>query len=152
MWDPKLLEFLSLQRLCILATHLDDDIWASNVFYGIDEKYTLYFISNEKTEHSRHILQNPTIAFSIARYNLGNHMNRKAVQWIWVCKKATEPEQITTGVMLHNTHYPEFSDRIDVNWILSKENTSHVRTIQPTRIKFWNDELYGLNGTEEFLF
>ncbi len=152
MWSPDLFSFLSSQRLCVVATHAWDEIRTSNVFYGIDESYTFYFISNEETKHSKHILQNPSVAFSIARYDPTNHMDRKSVQCSWSCKKATTLDQITTWVTLHNTHYPEFAERITVDWALSEENKSHVWTITPTYIKFWNDELYWINGTEEFTF
>lgn len=152
MWSFDLFSFLSSQRLCVLATHNEKNIWTSNVFYGIDEEYVIYFISSEETIHSKHILENPLVAFSIAWYNQHNHVDRKAVQWIGMCKKAEDLVSITTWVTLHNTHYPEFAERITPEWIQSNGNTSHVRTVIPTFMKFWNDELYGINGTKEFMF
>ena len=147
----KLLQFLKSQRLIVIASK-GDDIWISNIYYGIDDNFKFYYISSEVAKHSKHILNSPKVAFSVAWYNNNNHEDRKAIQGKGKCKIAENDEEINKGVELHNKNFPEFAKRITVDWVKSKENNSHVWIIEPEFIKFWNDELYGDDEIEEFRF
>jgi uncharacterized protein YhbP (UPF0306 family) len=141
--------FLQSQKLLTLATSAEDP-WVSTMYYGADDLGALYFISSTKAEHSEHIIQNPSVAFSVAWFNPANHADRKAVQGRGMCTIANIDEQIATGVRLHNANFPEFSNRITVEYVKDTTNPAAVWLIEPVYIKFWNDELYGLNGTKEF--
>ncbi|OGH64519.1 MAG: hypothetical protein A2821_04695 [Candidatus Magasanikbacteria bacterium RIFCSPHIGHO2_01_FULL_41_23] len=147
----KLLAFLESQRLLVIAS-ADNEPWIANVFYGIDANFKLYFISNQETKHSQQILESPMIAFSVAWYNPSNHKDRKAVQGKGLCRIAKNNEEIETGIRLHNTNFPEFADRITVEWAKNASNLSKVWVVEPTYMKFWNDGLYGDDETKEFIF
>lgn len=147
-----LLQFLKSQKLLVLATKDGDGLWVANVYYGIGDDFKIYFVSRENTKHSSHILNDPQIAFSIAWFDNGNHKNRKAVQGLGVCRPANTEEEIVRGVKLHNENFPEFAERITVGWIRDKEVGSDVWTIEPSYMKYWDDELYGNDGTQEFTF
>lgn len=147
----KLLSFLKSQKLLIIAT-AGNEPWVTNVFYGIDSDFKLYFISSQETKHSQQILEKPTIAFSVAWYHPNNHKDRKAIQGKGMCRIAKNDEEIEKGILLHNTNFPEFADRITVEWAKNASNVYKVWVIEPTYIKFWNDELYGDDETEEFTF
>ncbi len=144
-----LLKFLESQRLLVLAS-ADTEPWISNIFYGIDKDFKLYFISNVEAKHSEQILKNPQVAFSVAWYNPKNHKDRKAVQAKGICRIAKNDQEIERGVNLHNKNFPEFLEKINVEWARQENNSSKVWVIEPTYIKFWNDELYGKDGIEEF--
>lgn len=146
---PELKTFLDSQRLLVIAS-FDKEPWITNVFYGADENGKLYFVSNEKTRHSQHILNNPNIVFSIAWFNENDHMDRKAIQGKGTCTVATKQEEIEKGIRLHNTNFPQFAKSITVNYIMSEENTVRVWIVTPTYIKHWDDKLYGIDGTKEF--
>lgn len=57
---------LAAQRTMTLATSLDGMPWAATVFYASDEAFNLYFVSDPRTRHARHILANPQVALSIS--------------------------------------------------------------------------------------
>ena len=144
----ELLKFLKSQKLIIIASQGDTDIGISNIYYGIDEDFKIYFISPKDTEHSKHILKNSKITFSIAWYNPENHKDRKAIQAKGNCIIATLENDKFKGVKLHNLNFPEFKERITEEWILDDSIDAEVWVIEPTSMKFWNDELFGLNGNE----
>jgi len=146
-----LLEFLKSQRLIVLASGSETP-WVSNIFYGIDNNFKIYFISGEETKHGQQILENSRIAFSIAWFNVKNHEDRKAVQGTGICRIADGDEEINKGVELHNLHFPEFAEQITVDWIKNDKNKFHVWVVEPDYMKYWNDELYGDEETEEFSF
>jgi uncharacterized protein YhbP (UPF0306 family) len=147
----KLLDFLQSQKLLIIAT-ASMEPWICNVFYGIDDKFKFYFISGKETKHSRHILNNSIIAFSVAWYNPNDHTDRKAVQGKGLCRPAKNDQEIEKGVQLHNKNFPEFAGRITADWIKDTSHDSQVWVVEPRYIKFWNDELYGDEETKEFTF
>ena len=151
MEKDKLLTFLESHKLLALASY-DQEIWITNIFYGIDKDFKIYFISNEETKHSKQIMKNKEVAFSVAWFNEKDHKDRKGVQGQGTCRIATTDEEITKGVQIHNDRYPEFAERIVVKWVKSKLNKSHVYVIEPSYIKYWDDKLYGKEEWEKFKF
>jgi len=146
-----LAQFLQSQRLLVLATQ-GDPVWVTNLLYCFGKDMKLYFISGIDTEHSQHIMARPSVAFSTAWYNKNDHTDRKAVQGKGTCRMAVLDEEINEGVTLHNKNYPEFAERLTVDYIKSADNSSEVWVVEPYYIKHWDDELYGSNGTKEFTF
>lgn len=146
----KPLKFIKDQKLIVIASRDEKDVWVANVYFGVDEKATIYFISPEDNKHSKMILKNPNVAFSIAWFDPNNHMNRKAVQGLGVCRPAENEDEIETGVQLHNQNFPEFKKRITVEWIHNNEWGSKVWVLKPSYMKYWDDEIYGDDETEEF--
>jgi len=147
----KLSQFLKSQKLLVLASQ-DKDIWVANIFYGIADDFKFYFISNEETKHSRQIIKNSSVAFSVAWFNDADHSDRKGVQGQGKCRTAENDEEIKKGIELHNQNFPEFAERITPEWIKSLKNKSRVWVIKPTYIKYWDDGLYGQDEFEEFNF
>jgi uncharacterized protein YhbP (UPF0306 family) len=147
-----LLKFLQSQKALAVAATSNKDLWIANVFMGVNDEMTIYFISPEDTKHSQYILANPKVAFSTAWFNPQNHKDRKGIQGQGVCTLATTSEDVAEGVRLHNQNYPEFKKRITVDWVKTNEYKSRVWIIKPTLIKFWNDELYSSAESKEFTF
>lgn len=145
-----LLDFLKSQGLLVIASHDSGDIWIANVYYGIDDDFKIYFVSPEDAKHSQQILKNPKVAFSVAWFDPSNHKNRKAVQGLGICRPAKNDGEIEIGVQLHNRNFPEFKERITIDWVHTNEFKSRVWVIDPTYIKHWNDELYGEGEIKEF--
>lgn len=141
-------EFLASQRLPVIASS-GEDLWAFNVFYGMGKDFRLYFVSSTETKHARQIMRNPRVAFSIAWFNPNDHSDRKAVQGQGVCRIAETDDEIEEGVALHNKYYPEFREEITPDWVKRADNDFRVWVIEPT-LKYWDDELFGEEGTREF--
>lgn len=134
----------------VLASHDAKDIWVANVYIGTDATGAIYFISPTTNRHSQMILKNPQVAFSVAWFDVANHKNRKAVQGLGMCRLAETEDEIATGVRLHNQNFPEFKERITVEWIYTNEWDSKVWVLEPTYLKYWDDELYGDDESQEF--
>jgi len=146
----QVLKFIESQKLMVIASHDEKEIWVANVYIGTDEKGHIYFISPENNRHSQMILKSPEIAFSIAWFDPTNHKNRKAVQGLGSCRPAENEDEIKTGVKLHNQNFPEFKERITVDWIHNNQWGSRVWVLKPAFLKYWDDELYGDDETREF--
>ncbi|MBI2633461.1 MAG: pyridoxamine 5'-phosphate oxidase family protein [Parcubacteria group bacterium] len=148
----ELFKFIKNQELMVIASRDEKDIWVANVYFSVDEKLTIYFISPKDTKHSQMILKNPDITFSIAWFDPSNHKNRKAVQGLGVCRSAKNLVATTTGIKLLYKKFPDLRDTLTVKWIMKNVWGAKVWVLEPTYIKYWDDELYGDNETEEFTF
>lgn len=146
-------EFLTTQQLLTLAT-VDEHgkPWTANVFYGVDDQFRLFFISARNAAHSTHLEAQPVCSFTAAWFDPNDHTNRKAVQGTGECRIAEMAEDIQLGVRIHNTRFPEFAERITVEYINDHTNPAAVYILTPHRIKHWDDQEYGMNGTKEFTF
>jgi len=147
--NPHILPFLKSQKLMALACADGDDLWIANVYVGVDDDGSIYFVSPEDTTHSQMILKNPRVAFSFAWFDPGDHRNRKAIQGKGTCRIASK-EETNAGVHLHNQNFPEFKERITVEWIATNEFTSRVWILEPEYVKYWDDELFGEDETVEW--
>lgn len=136
----------------VIASQSKKEVWIANVYIGTDEKANIYFVSPMGNKHSRMILKNPNVAFSIAWFDPMNHKNRKAIQGLGTCRLAKNEDEIITGVKLHNQNFPEFKERITVEWIHSNKWNSKVWVLKPTYVKYWDDELYKGRESKEFNF
>jgi len=134
----------------VIASSSDKDVWVANVYIGVDEKGLIYFISPQDNKHSKMILKNPKVAFSIAWFDPKNHKNRKAVQGLGTCRPVEKEKEIAAGVMLHNQNFPEFKERITIKWIYNNKWGAKVWILKPNYMKYWDDEIYGSNESEEF--
>ncbi len=143
--------FLQKQRILQIAPHAGDP-WIANVFMGCQSPEKIYFIGSPKTLYGEKLLEDPKLAFATAWCDNNNHLDRKGVQGVGEAVLSQDEEDIAMGVKLHNQNYPEFAERITVDWVHTNERGSGVWIIRPTFIKFWNDELYGLDGSKEFKF
>lgn len=151
-YKKQLFEFLQSQKVLIIASSNDEDVWISNVYYGIDENFNFYFSSGKNSYHSKQILNNSKVSFSVVWYDESDFKNRKAVQGKGTCTLATELDTITNGVKIHNENFPEFKERVTIENISNVDFPSKIWKIEIKYIKFWNDELFGENGTKEFKF
>lgn len=146
----KPLKFIKHQKLMVIASCNKDDIWIANVYFGVDERATLYFISSKDTKHSQMILKNPKIAFSIAWFDPGNHKNRKAIQGIGVCRPAKNPTEIARGTKLLYDKFPDLRDMLTFKWIMENAWDSKIWVLKPNYMKYRDDELYGDDESKEF--
>jgi uncharacterized protein YhbP (UPF0306 family) len=147
----ELTQFLRKQTVIQIAPH-GGEPWIANVLMACESPEKLIFVGSQKTKYGQMLLANSALAFATAWHASDNHLDRKGVQGVGTATVATDRSDIEQGVRLHNEAYPEFSKRITADWIETNDVESRVWLITPRYIKFWNDELYGENGTKEFSF
>ena len=146
----ELTKFLQNQKILQIAPHAGDP-WIANVFMGCESPEKIYFIGSKNTLYGKKLLEDPRLAFATAWHAEGNHLDRKGIQGVGEALLTNDDDDIATGVRLHNQNYPEFAERITIDWIHTNEKGSGVWVIKSSFIKFWNDE-YGVDESREFSF
>lgn len=146
----KPLKFIKNQKLMVIASHDTKDVWVANVYFSADEKGNIYFISSKDAKHSQMILKNSNVAFSTAWFDPTNNKNRKGIQGTGVCRVAENLSEITTGIKLLYENFPDLRDILTVDWILTNAWSSKVWVLKPSYMKYWDDEVYGDDESEEF--
>ncbi len=129
--------YLDLSTMMVLATK--DNQWnpyISNVYFGYNyENYTCYFISRATREHSKHILENNCVAWSIIDTNKysSEDKDKKALQFQW------------KAVMLEwenaEKKYQQFYEKRI--WFPKFPDSHYVFECRPAQVKIWDEELYG---------
>lgn len=146
-----LINYILNQDSIVISTVENDESWTTNLFYWY-EKDRIYFISGITEKHSQHILINPNISFANSWYNKNDFSDRKWIQWTWKCYLAEKSEDIKKWVELHNKSFPQFKERITLEYILDENNPARVWYIDIDYVKYWDDKLYWNCGTKDFYF
>ncbi len=147
----KLLHFIKNQKIVSIASHNDKDIWVVNVYYSSDNKGKIYFVSSTDSKHGQMILKNPSVAFSIAWADPKNNKNRKGVQGQGESRPANLLET-AEGIKLMYKNFPDLHDILTIEWITTNAWSTKVWIIEPSYMKYFDDEIYGDDESEEFNF
>ncbi|PJA14476.1 hypothetical protein CO112_00280 [Candidatus Dojkabacteria bacterium CG_4_9_14_3_um_filter_150_Dojkabacteria_WS6_41_13] len=149
--DKTLLEFLRGQKVISVATtNSDGTSWIFNAFYSVTKKGELFFISDPKARHSNNIADNPKVSFSVYWIDEKDMWNRKAIQGEGECHIVSNPIAIGALVVNHFKFFPTWKKWMTKKDMVQKLLETRSYLITPTFMKFWNDELYGEDGTKEF--
>lgn len=143
--------FLRQQTILQIAPK-GDAPWIANVLMVCERPETLYFVGSEHTLYGQRLKAFATTAFATAWHAAENFADRKGVQGVGNARVVTAPEEIEHAVILHNEWYPQFIDQITPAWVQNNTDGVHVWAIDADFIKFWNDALYGPEGSTTFTF
>src|SRR5438270_5441811 len=102
------LEYLSAQSTLTLATASATGTPHAATFLYVNEGPSLYFWSKSATESSRHIEQNPLVAFTIDEYT-DDLSQTRGVQGIGECSVLLSGEQIARVADLFGQKFPSLS-------------------------------------------
>jgi uncharacterized protein YhbP (UPF0306 family) len=102
------LEYLSAQNTLTLATASPTGTPHAATFLYVNEGPSLYFWSKASTESSRHIEQNPLVAFTIDDYT-DDLTQTRGVQGIGECSVLLSGEQIARVAALFGEKFPSLS-------------------------------------------
>ena len=132
--------YIQLTTMMVIATKDQyGNPYTANVYFRVDEEYNFYFISNLRREHSNHILGDKNIAWSIInteQYKVEDK-DKKGLQFLWIAKLLDESESTDIYKKLYNPDKPYAE-------ILEKGH--HIFRCTPTRVKIWDETLYGWAG------
>ena len=140
-------KYIWLTTMMVLATK--DESWnpyTSNVYFRCDESYKFYFISKDFREHSKHIIENWIVAWSILNTEKYNEtdQDKKWLQFRWNAKvlKNNEGEKIIKNIF-----------NLDKKYSKMIEEWHYIFECTPEKVKIWDEEIYGGNGKKfEFEF
>jgi uncharacterized protein YhbP (UPF0306 family) len=151
--DQDLQRFIRSRKLLTIATvDADAKPWVCNVYFSTDQDLRFCFVTPPSTNHSQHIEQEPAVAFSTAWYDENDLSNRKAIQGRGNCRLLTSEAEIQAALQPHLDKYPDWASYLTLDALVQNKIKSKLYIIEPRYIKFWNDELYGEEGTKEFTF
>jgi CRP-like cAMP-binding protein len=102
------LEYLSAQNTLTLATASPTGTPHAATFLYVNEGASLYFWSKASTESSRHIEQNPLVAFTVDEYT-DDLSQTRGVQGIGECSVLLSGEQIARVAALFGDKFPSLS-------------------------------------------
>ena len=126
--------------MMVLATKdKDGNPYTANVYFKVDEDDNFYFISNLRREHSQHIEKDDRVAWSIIntqQYKVQDK-DKKWLQFQGIAKLLDESESTNIYKKLYNPNKPYAE-------ILEKWH--HIFKCTPTRVKIWDETLYGWAG------
>ena len=142
--------FLDGQEIISIATQKDAEIWSASAYYVTDDKLNMYFISQKGSKHSQMLLKNSNLAFSVAWCDPKSHKNRKGVQGTGTCRIAKTPAELSTALKLMLKTFPDLKSILTVKWIMENAWGSKIWVIKPKYMKYWDDEIYGDDESEEF--
>jgi uncharacterized protein YhbP (UPF0306 family) len=123
----EVLEYLSAQNTLTLATASPTGTPHAATFLYVNEGPSLYFWSKSATESSRHIEQNPLVAFTVDEYT-DDLSQTRGVQGIGECSVLLSGEQIARVADLFGQKFPSLSPGATMSISFYK--------ITPTEIQF----------------
>ncbi|MCH8519274.1 MAG: pyridoxamine 5'-phosphate oxidase family protein [Nanoarchaeota archaeon] len=145
----KLLEFLNSQKLLVFSTY-NSRLWITNVYYCSNDECDFFFISESNSKHSKDLLNNSNVAFSVSWFDKDNLNNRKGIQGEGTCIEITEDRELDEAVNLYKIKFD--NNNLSSSYFKSNDNNYKMYLIKPKKIKFWNDEVYGEERVKIFSF
>lgn len=139
----KLFDYLQTQHLMSLATS-GDTLWAASVYYAVDDKFNIYFVTGPKTEHSKNFIKNPTVCGTICDSSQLNSDDKVGVQFRGTVEQVTGLEGLKRAIDLWNRINPGVEKWINIKNIQANKINSRVFRIKPQVIK-----LFTTNGDNE---
>jgi uncharacterized protein YhbP (UPF0306 family) len=151
MGKEELLKYLKTQRLMSIAT-FSKEPWIASVFYAVDDDFSLYFVSEPDARHCRDIEKNNIVVLAIADSHQTTKDKKKGVQIKGVALILEDEKEIEKAVQLWNKANPGIEEIITFDNIKNGAINSRVYVVKPVLVKFFNEDLYGNEGTEVFEF
>lgn len=151
--DKSLLSFLQSQKLLNIAT-VDEEgnPWLANVYYSITPSGKIFFVSDPRSNHGKHVAIHSQIAFGVTWIDEKDLWNRKAVQGKGTAELLTNLLELGTFLRNHYEYFPTWKEFLTEKGLAQHLLEVRPYIITPFYMKFWNDELYGEDGTKEFTF
>lgn len=144
-----LFSFLKARNLMSLATY-GETVSNCTVYFAVDDEFFLYFISEPDSEHCKNIAVNNRVACAIADSHQLVRDKKVGVQIKGVVHDINGIDKLDAIINLWNSTNPGMETIISVNNFRNKILSSRAYKVQPTEIKFFNEELYGEEGFETF--
>lgn len=125
----------------------------ATVYYGIDDDFTIYIVTPPSTEHGRNIAKNHQVACVITNTNqpMYETKHKIGVQIQGTAHEITDLEEMKKALLVWSKNREDLVEKYIVN-ITNSTWKSRPYVIKPKEIKWFNEELYGKEGTETFNF
>jgi uncharacterized protein YhbP (UPF0306 family) len=140
-----LIDFMRCHKLMQLAT-VSKKPWICTLYYAIDAKMNIYFISDPGTKHCIDIKNNMNVACAIAD-SYQKPVDRKlGVQIAGTAKQVSNNMEIEHALKLWNNANPGMNKFINIKNFRNGTMQEKLYVIKPKKAKFFNEKLYGPEG------
>mgnify|MGYP001619700508 CR=1 FL=1 len=145
--EKELLKYLKSQRIMSFITSSSNKPWGATVYYTVDNKLNLYFISEPNTKHIKDTIKNKNVACVIASSSQRVTDKKIGVQLQGIVSEVRGVTKLKQILKMWNEANVGFKDVINYENIKKRVIKSKVYQVKPTNIKFFNEKLYGEEGT-----
>lgn len=147
-----LLTYLKSQDLLSIAT-ADKEPHIAIVYYGIDDNFTFYIVTPPTTKHGQHIAHNPSVACAVVDTTQGQFKTEKKIgaQIAGEAIEITDDIEMEKALLIWSKGKTDVANKYFKN-IKANSVESRPYLIQPKEIKWFNEELFGEEGTEIFQY
>lgn len=128
------------------------NLWVCTVYYVVDEKFNLYFLSEPTTSHCQQLSKNAEVACAICDSRQKVTNKKIGVQILGKASKVSNIGKIKWMLGLWNKVNPGFETIINWKNIQKKVIKSEIYKVEPRLIKFFNEKIYGPEGFKFFEF
>lgn len=136
-----LLTYLKSQKLTTLAT-CGDRPWVATVYYVIDNDLNLYLLTSPKTEHGQNIAQNDQVACNIFDSHQQVTDKKVGIQIQGTASVVNAVQKIKWLLKMWHEINPGKEGILNYQNMKDKVIDAKVYKVTPSRIKFFNEELY----------
>ncbi|KKQ34358.1 MAG: hypothetical protein US51_C0042G0010 [Microgenomates group bacterium GW2011_GWA2_37_6] len=125
---------------------------ASTLYYGVDEDFNFYIVTSPLSEHGVNFSKNPNVACVVVDTNqkMFKTKHRSGVQIKGKTMQASD-KNLKKALDIWSHANKEMSEKFFKN-ISQNIWKDRVFVIKPKEIKWFNEELYGEDGTKTFKF
>lgn len=134
-------KFLKENRIIQLATYDENHPWICNLYSVVDKDLHFYFLSDPETLHVQQIEKNNKVAIAVTDTHQTPKDKKKGVQIWGTAKRVTSIKKALWFV----TQFTNDPSKYNVKEIV-KSIGRVIYEITPTKIKFFNQELYEKDG------
>ncbi len=132
--------YLDMTTMMVLATK--DTQWnpyTANVYFCSDQNNVFYFKSKNYREHSKHILLNNKVAWSIINTEKYDRSapDKKWLQFQWIARRLEWKEAEEISKKMYN---------IERSYGDMEKEWHFIFACSPTQVKIWDEELFGWDG------
>lgn len=142
----ELLKYLRSQRLMAIASVSSNKPWGASVYYTVDNKLNLYFVSQPQTRHMKELAKNRNVACIIADSSQKVTDKKVGIQVQGVVSEVKGPAKLRQILRMWSEANTGFQEVINYENIKKRVIQSKVYQVKPKTIKFFNEKLYGPEG------
>jgi uncharacterized protein YhbP (UPF0306 family) len=148
----ELVKYLKKHKLMTLATSGDKGISACSVYYAMDDKYNLYFVSHEQSEHVANLQKNNSAAMVVMDSNQPFDAKKSGVQMKGTVYKLEQGEEHTKALELWMSSVGGYEDKRIFELSGVRAMSGLVFKIGLNSAKYLNEELFGEYIEKEIVF
>ena len=150
MNDPKndILNFLKQNGVLTLAVAKESQPWVCTLYYGIDDDFNMYLVSDPTCKHGKILQENSRVAFNVFDSHTKITENKKGIQGEGLCEVVKNPIELLKGITLWHQFNPGIESKITFEDLQKIPDTRLFR-IKPTYLKIFDKSTYGGDGYKE---